>query len=376
MTETTDSTPTPVDIATSAPTSAPASPVPVSAPRFNWTAFFALLFAITACAVVGWRTFRDQTDSELTNYRQESAIRDQSLALSDLRQQLADLRADDRSGRQLLAAQIEAQHARIEAQQQTIATLTSIDRSDWELAEAEYLLQLANQRLLLGGDTKASLELLTAADTIMRELDDSGLLPVRQALAQDLAALKAVTPVDIDGVYLALSAAAEQAAALPLIQPPVIQLEPTAAPATPAEPQPLTWTERIGAGLAAALHKLDQLVQIRHRDEPYKSLLAPQYEAALRQNLALKFEQAEAALLAGNQKLYSTSLDKAQTWITTYFTLDEQATRAVAATVEELKARQIKPALPDVSTSRRALNAFIKSRRALQDDNSNMEAAP
>lgn len=362
MTETTDST-RPLD-------TPPARSIPA---RFSWLSFFALLFALTACALVGWRTYRDQTDSELTLYRQESAIRDQSLAITDLRQQLADLRADDRSGRQLLAAQIEAQHGRIEAQQQTIATLTSIDRSDWELAEAEYLLQLANQRLLLGGDTKASLELLTAADTIMRELDDSGLLPVRQALAQDLAALKAVAPVDIDGTYLALSAAAEQAAALPLVQPPAIQ--PSSVPTTPAM-ETLSWGDRVGAGLEAALHKLDQLVQIRRRDDPYKPLLAPQYEAALRQNLALTFEQAEAALLAGNQKLYSTSLNNAQNWITTYFTLDEQATRAIAATVAELKERQIKPALPDVSASRRALNTFIKSRRALQDDNGNAGTAP
>ena len=346
----------------------PAPVAPVTAPtaprqRLSWLAFFAFLFATLALVIVGWRTYRDQTERELADYHMSSVVGEQSLAIGDLRQRLADLRADDRSGRQQLAASIEQLRAQIEIQQQHIAALTSVDRSDWELAEAEYLLQLANQRLLLGGDTHAALELLTSADTIVRELDDSGLLPVRAALAKDIAALKAIPAVDIEGTYLAIAAASEQAAKLPLIRPPEVQPDAPVAADAPTQ----TWQERLGAGLESALHKLDQLVQIRRRDEPYKPLLAPQYEAALRQNLKLMFEQAQSALLAGNQQLYGSSLDKAQFWLTTYFTLDESAARTVVATIDELKTRQIKPDLPDASTARRALNVFIKSRRALQD---------
>lgn len=344
----------------------PPAPTPARA-RFSWLAFFAFLFAALALGVVGWLTYRDQTENELANYRVESIIRDQGLTLGDLRQQLADLRADDRSGRQQLAMLIEQQRVQIEAQQQRILELTSIDRSDWELAEAEYLLQLANQRVLLGGDAHGSMELLTAADGIIRDLDDSGLLPVRAALAQDMAALKAMPAVDIEGTYVAITAAANQAAALPLIRAPEIA-DATAAVPTPAAS---TWSDRLNAGLEAAVLKLGELVQIRRRDQPYQPLLAPEYEAALRQQLQLAFEQAQSALLAGNQKLYEASLTKAETWLNTYFTLDEQATRAIAATLAELKTRQIKPQMPDISSSRRALNTFIKSRRALQDDNGN-----
>ncbi|MET0377980.1 MAG: uroporphyrinogen-III C-methyltransferase [Spongiibacteraceae bacterium] len=342
--------------------------MPAARARFSWLAFFAFLFAVLALVMVGWRTYQDQTENELANYRVESIIRDQGLTLGDLRQQLADLRADDRSGRQQLALLIEQQRVQLEAQQQRILELTSIDRSDWELAEAEYLLQLANQRVLLGGDAHGSMELLSAADGIIRDLDDSGLLPVRAALAQDMAALKAMPTVDIEGTYVALAAAADQAAALSLIRPPEIA-EPAAA--TPSPTVNNTWSDRLGAGLEAAALKLDQLVQIRRRDQPYQPLLAPQYEAALRQQLKLAFEQAQSALLAGNQKLYESSLAKAETWLNTYFTLDEQAARAVVATIAELKEQQIKPQLPDISSSRRALNTFIKSRRALQDDNGN-----
>lgn len=356
---------------TEAPVQAPApavAPDTLPAPRrpFSWLAFLAFLLAAAALGVAGWQTWRDQIESELAENLTSAAIRDQSLALSDLRQQVADLRADGRAERRRIEEKITALGARIETQQQHLDELTAIDRSDWELAEADYLLQLANQRLLLGGDTGTALQLFQAADDILRKIDDSGLLPVRAALAQDLAAVKAVPSVDIDGIYLAIAAAADQVAALPMIRPQELPATATA-PATAAPVATDSWSGRLGAGLEAALSKLGELVQIRRRDEPYQPLVAPQYEAALRQNLALMFEQAEAALLAGNQRLYEASLEKAQSWVTTYFTLDEQATRAVTDTIAELKTREIRPPMPDASASRHALNTFIKSRRALLD---------
>jgi uroporphyrin-3 C-methyltransferase len=354
---------------TEAPVQAPApavAPDTLPAPRrpFSWLAFLAFLLAAAALGVAGWQTWRDQIESELADNLTSAAIRDQSLALSDLRQQVADLRADTRADRRLIEEKITALGARIETQQQHLDELTAIDRSDWELAEADYLLQLANQRLLLGGDTGTALQLFQAADDILRNIDDSGLLPVRAALAQDLAAVKAVPSIDIDGIYLAIAAAADQVAALPMNRPAELT---TAAPAAPAPAADATWSDRLGSGLEAALTRLGQLVQVRRREEPYQPLVAPQYEAALRQNLALMFEQAEASLLAGNQRLYEASLEKAQTWVSTFFTLDEQATRAVADTIAELKTREIRPPMPDASASRHALNTFIKSRRALLD---------
>jgi uroporphyrin-III C-methyltransferase len=282
---------------------------------------------------------------------------------------MADQRADERSRRDQLNAKIQQQQAQLETLQRRLVALAASDRSDWQLAEAEYLMQLANQRLLLGGDTRAALEQLVAADVIIRRVDDSALLPTRAALAKDIAALKAVEVVDIEGTYLTIAAVAEQAEQLHLIQS--LDMKESA----PAEPQVADagWGQRLESGLRAAFAKLDQLVQIRRRDEPYKPLLAPQYEAALRQNLKLMFEQAQMALLSGNQKLYEHSLSKARDWLTTYFTVDEHATQAVAQAIDELKARRITVTLPDIANSRRELKAYLNNRRAQSD---NRETAP
>lgn len=345
-------------------TELPASPAPVNAvtpapPRGNGMAFFALVFSIAALVVAGALFYRDDTQRELSDFRTQTLLQSQADALSQLRNVLDTHRAENRTTRDQFAARLGELQDRVEVQQQQLATLATADRSDWQLTEAEYLLQLANQRLQFGGDPKTALEQLLGVDNIIHDVDDSGLLPTRAALAKDIAALKAVDVVDTDGIYFELEAVAAQAQQLHLIEPVEIKEN-----APLPEKAVTTLTERLQTGLRAAVNKLYQLVQIRRRDEPYKPLLAPQYEAALQQNLKLMFEQAQVALLMSNQKLYEHNLTKARNWLLTYYTIDEHATQAVVAQLDELIAKRVEMTLPDISESRRELKAYIKMRQA------------
>lgn len=354
MSEPKDSTATP------APAALPAQTHFVTAaPRSNGVAILALIFSILAMVVAGLLFYRDDTQRELSDFRTQTLLQSQADALAQLRNQLDMQRGEYRSARDHYNARLNELQERVETQQQQLVTLATADRSDWQLTEAEYLLQLANQRLLFGGDLKTALEQLLSADNIIHDLDDSGLLPARAALAKDIAALKAVDVVDTDGIYFELEAVANQAQQLHLIEPVDIQeKEPSVDDAAQA-----TMSERLQTGLRAALNKLYQLVQVRRRDEPYKPLLAPQYEAALKQNLKLAFEQAQVALLTRNQKLYEHSLAKARDWLTTYYTVDEHATQAVVAQITELIGKRVEVTLPDISESRRELKAYIKLRQ-------------
>lgn len=344
------------DSATEPPAAPPKAAAAAAGGR--WPALLAIVLALAALGAIGWLHYRDDTRRELDDFRVQSLIEQQSIALDQLRQHSADLSANARAAREELAAQVRQLQAAQQAQLQRLEQLTATDRSDWRLAEAEYLLQIANQRVQLGGDPRAALQQLEAADAIVRGIDDSALLPTRTALARDIAALKAVPTVDVDGIYLALDAAARQIAQLKLINPPTLQ--PGAE--SPPPPEGAGWGERLQSGLHAAVAKLLHYVQIRRRDQPYQPLLAPEYEAALRQTLQLMVEQAQAALLSGNQQLYTFSLGKASDAVTRYFTVDEQATKAVADTLDELRGRQITAPLPDISASRQALQDYLKTR--------------
>ena len=65
-------------------------------------------------------------------------------------------------------------------------------------------------------------------------------------------------------------------------------------------------------GYEAALAKLSDYIIIRRRDEPIQALMDPQWEGLVRQNLRMLLEQAQIALLSGNQLLYRDSLERAQ----------------------------------------------------------------
>lgn len=336
--------------------------MPVAAPpasaRGAGLAVAAVLLSGLALATTVALFLRDDTKRDISDYRTQALIQDQAAAVSQLRQLLADQRADQRAARDQLAARLEQLQARVDTQQERLSALATTDRSDWQLAEAEYFMQLANQRLLLGGDPKTALEQLVAADDIIHHVQDSGLLPTRAALAKDIAALKALEIVDTEGLYLAIEAVAEQAQQLRLIEPVTVQPQSGDTPGAEA-----SLGERLQHGLRAALRKLDDLVQIRRRDEPYKPLLAPQYESALQQNIKLAFEQAQVALLLSNQKLYEHSLNKAREALLTYYTVDEHATQIVAQAIADLAARRVAMQLPDISQSRRELKAYLNARR-------------
>lgn len=252
-----------------------------------------------------------------------------------------------------LQQQLNAQKSELESQRQKLLNLSTTDRSDWLLAEIEYLMRLANQRLLLSRDTGGAAQLLQAADEILRELDDSALYPVRRALASEVAALKAAGHIDIEGIYLKIDALAAQADNLRLFDRPRLQ-EPATTVNTNAD-----WQQKLQSGLANAWNKLKGYIQIRRNDDIYQPLLAPEHEQLLRQSLHLQFEQAQSALLAGNQALYSASLNKARDWLKQYYQLDSDGVAATTGAIDHLLTQPMTLQAPDISRSLRALKDYM-----------------
>lgn len=235
------------------------------------------------------------------------------------------------------------------------ARFNASDRDGWLLAEAEYLLRLANQRLLMAGDAEAARALLTSADKVLKELDDPGLHEARAAVARDLAAVRAIPDVDVEGIYLRIAALSKQASDLVIFRMPGQGEGPAEAPAE-------SWRERLEQGYRAALAKLSEYIIIRRRDVPMQALMDPQWEGLVRQNLTMLLEQAQVALLSGNQTLYTESLERAQYWVDQFIDSDEVNARAVARELRQLADERIAVPLPDISHSASALDEYIERR--------------
>ncbi|NND69206.1 MAG: uroporphyrinogen III, partial [Halioglobus sp.] len=91
-------------------------------------------------------------------------------------------------------------------------------------------------------------------------------------------------------------------------------------------------------------------------------LMDPQWEGLVRQNLTMLLEQAQVALLSGNQVLYTESLERAQYWVDQFIDSDEINAQAVARELRLLADERIAVPLPDISRSAGVLDDYIERR--------------
>lgn len=347
--------------------------------RGGFVAWLALLLALALVAAAGYslleaqkresvlldrlagleaRAQAKQTDTDTVGMQLQRQLDEGVSKLeSELSANLAQLEA--KSAEQTAA--LERVDALLAEQRAELARFSASDREDWLLAEAEYLLRLANQRLIMTGDVAAAQALLSSADAVLRELDDVGLHGARAAVAADMAALRAVPRIDTEGVYLRLAALIDQAGGLVIFEMPDVEAQPAVAPAD-------DWQGRLRQGYEAALQKLSDYIIIRRRDVPMQALMDPQWEGLVRQNLRMLLEQAQVALLSGNQVLYGESLQRAEHWVAEFLESDEAAASAVAREIAELRSVTVAIDLPDISRSLRAVDEALATRLQRGDE--------
>lgn len=237
-----------------------------------------------------------------------------------------------------------------------MASFSANDHQSWLRAEAQYLLRLANQRLIMARDVESALALLGSADAILKELDDPSLYEVRAAVAAEQAALRAVPRVDVEGIYLRLSALIEQAGQLVIFQLADVEVQPESAAVAD------DWQTRLERGYEEAARKLSDYVVIRRRDVPMQALMDPQWEGLVRQNLRMLLEQAQVALLSGNQTLYEESLERAQHWVAQFLESDAAAAQAMSREITQLSGQIVSTRLPDLTRSLHALDDAMRRR--------------
>jgi uroporphyrin-3 C-methyltransferase len=340
----------------SAGQSAPSQSIP---PRRNSNAgvWLVLLLVIGAAGYGAWY-FMQQTSEQralLDNLQiqvqeqQRSTQTQQETLVTDIEQQLAEQQDAMREGMNELAQRVDNTAARVLA-------MSSLNRDDWKLAEAEYLLRLANQRVLLERNSSNAVALAQTVDKILRDLNDPDLFPVRKALASEMSELTLAGDIDREGVYLRLLALSEQMEKLPLIEP----LGTTEEIWPEDEPQvdDSLWV-KVKRGFIGVLQKFSHHLRVRDHAQPVPAILPPDNQLYLKQNMRLMLEQAQAALLREEAEVYQASLQKAQDWLKLYFPLNTQSV-AAQAELAELQTVIITQSLPNFAESTALLKAYLE----------------
>jgi uroporphyrin-3 C-methyltransferase len=323
-----------------------------SFPWFKTILLSLLIAALAGSAWFGWMQWQQRT--VLADGLQSSLIAFEGKVE---RQQQATLRASQQQLQTIKVLQDQLYSLRLlsNRQAQQILTLGTATRGDWLLAEAAYLVRLANQRLQVERSVDNPLAILENVDSIFVQLDDPELLAVRNALAVDIAALRMTEKVDREGIYLELQAISSALEALPILE----------SHADPETAQAVQGTEQPPTSLAETLERFSEkfgnLIVLRKRQQPIEPLLSRAEHTMVRQNLYLLLEQAQSALLREEQRIFSNSLNKAETLLRGYFQLNSESEASIAR-LQSLAEQPVSQFLPDISGSQKAIQTALNLR--------------
>lgn len=219
------------------------------------------------------------------------------------------------------------------------------DLSKWRMAEAQYLVRLANDSLQYEYNSVLAIILLKRAQDILQSLQDPALLDMQKSLAADIAGVEASQPVNATALYLELTGLKAQIDALSL---PVNPLDKNNPPAENVTLKPgLLWWQ---AGWERTLQALSKIVIVRYNGSNALPLMLPEEKTFLYQNLHAQMESAMWAVLHRNADIYQASLAREKAWIEKYFVQDA-ATTAVLQKLQELAAINIQPPAINLSAT-------------------------
>ena len=221
-----------------------------------------------------------------------------------------------------------------------------------DIAEIDFLLRAANERLQLFSDPGAADLALQAADVHIEALQDPMFLSVRQRIAASRQALAAVPRVDRVQLSARFTQLQNNLTGLPFQGESV------------AEPEPELAAD---AGWWQSLkHSLSSLVTVRRRVPEDGAALSLDDKDYLRQGLWLQLESARLALMRSDSEVYASSLERVDSTLEQFFEDGSSAVQSFLLEVTAMQQLQIAPEMPDISGPWTQLRQLRDSRRLLQ----------
>ena len=287
----------------------------------------------------------ESRDARAAARQAQEALRDIQTRLGALEQRLAES---------------QSQQLALEALYQEL----SRNRDEWQLAEIEQVLAIAQQQLQLSGNVRAALLALQLAEGRLARADRPQFLPVRRALARDIERLKSVPGPDLSGISLRIDSLVAGVDALPLAfdeRSPRAEEKGAGRGAADKDAAPAEEGFLVRFG-SEVWKELRQLIVVRKLDAPEPPLLPPTQAYFVRENLKLRLLNARMASLTRDEAGYREDLRVSQAWIRRYFDVRTKPVQAMLAQLKQLSAASISFEPPSIAESLEAVRGF-KSRR-------------
>ncbi|MEA9390964.1 uroporphyrinogen-III C-methyltransferase [Acerihabitans sp. TG2] len=290
-----------------------------------------------------------QSRLEALQHKQQQQQQDNQTALSQQTQELS-------AAQQQQAA---SQDKQLNELRDKVATISGSDANTWLLAQANFLVKQAGQKLWSDHDVLTASVLLKDADVSLAQMNDPSLMGVRRAITEDIASLAAVSQVDFDGIFMRVNQLSNQVDNLRLAD-------------NNSDQSPMDSDG--GQELSSSLHEwrqnlskswhnfMNDFITIRRRDTGAEPLLAPNQDIYLRENIRARLLIAALAVPRHQNEVYQQSLETVSTWVRAYFDTDDANTRAFLSELDNLSQQSINMDVPAQLTSPPLLEKLMQTR--------------
>ncbi|MCK5880242.1 MAG: uroporphyrinogen-III C-methyltransferase [Sinobacterium sp.] len=225
---------------------------------------------------------------------------------------------------------------------------------EWLLSEIEYLMKMADHRILMKEDVKGAIALLQSAESVIAKVpgEDSGLNNVRNAIVKDITSMEVFKGVDVPGTYAQLVALGGLVEKLPLVP-----LESVAVPAEGVvEDEGSSFIDKINRSMGK------YLTIRQYSDADLERMLTEDQREGLKTSVLLSLEQAQMAILRGEQTIYDASLKKVRLSLLNYFQADDYRVEIAKLKLDKLIDVKIETELPNIANSQQELKRYLSSR--------------
>ena len=213
------------------------------------------------------------------------------------------------------------------------------------LAEVEYLVFAASQRLLLERDVETAAAVLKSADLRLRAAQHPDLIGLREQLGRDITALEAVTQPDIEGLAIYLANTVTQVDNLKT--KPIADLDMSFTSMGAKTVSTDNWQ-----GVARALWTdLKSLVEIKDGELEDGVLFDPELRYFLQQNLRLELASARLAVLRRDNANFRAAVTLTVNLLETYYDIEDGDVSAIIARLNEQRSLELAPPVPMISGS-------------------------
>jgi uroporphyrin-3 C-methyltransferase len=252
---------------------------------------------------------------------------------------------------------------------ETVKTVASQggDVNAFPLAEADFLLRLADTKLKLERNVPAARLALDSAQQRLNAVNESSMASVQTMLGEAIASLRGVQLPDVTGLAHKLVEMEKEVGSLPLkidsgVPDIKNRVKPTANVTASADADH-SWWDR---STEAVWNQFKDIVVIRRVRSDAPPLIAMEEEFFLRQNLRLELESMRMALLRGDAQAYQDSQELVGDWLNTYFDTQDSRVTTFLNELQALRAVQFNPYIPDLTGLNQAFHEAMARRQPIR----------